>query len=459
MPKIRMHRCLFAAAIYSGVCAFCVQAEAMSLMDAYALALGHDPTFLAAVKARDAEAHIVPIARAGLLPSIHYAQTYAPSNDQTITSTRTGFFGSTTRVSENRSYSSYAAAVTLRQPLVDYEHWEKYRQSTVQVRSEDARLRARTQELAYRLLTGYIGVLYASDQLELANEQTISYSKQLTVNKLTYSAGESTVTDIIETRAQLDLSVVSALDAKDQLDNAQTLYESIVGAPIEFVRPSPLKEPFEVKPLHPPSLTEWKSIASARNHDLAADRLNLASTQSQIQIEKSRHYPRLELYASHVQNRSDTIATYEQRYRTNTIGIQLTIPIFNGGGVSASVERALNNYESARHTVQAKSTDILNKTEQEYNFVIRGQARIQAHEAAVKAARTRIVATQNSIAGGERRNLDLLDAERQYFTARRNLARTKYEYLLSLSKLHYLSGTLDDQIMLDLSRLFTLKSD
>lgn len=454
MRKIPNH-CLIAA-IAIGVAAPPKVAGAMSLMDAYSLALGHDPTFLAAVKARDAGASLIPIARASLLPSIHYSQNYAPSNHQSVTSTRTGFYGDTSQITEDRKYSSHSAAITLRQPILDYESWEKYRQSTIQALFEDARLRAGIQDLAYRLLSSYIGVLYASDQLALANEQKNAYSKQLVANQATFTAGESTLTDVIETQAQLELASTSASDALDQLNNAQALYESIVGAPIALVRPSPLKNPLVVKPLQPSSLAEWKSSVVVSNADLTAERFSLQSAQSQIAIEKSRHYPRLELYASHMQNRSDTVTTYQQRYRTNTIGLQLSIPIFTGGGVSAQVERAISSYESARYTVQAKETNVLNQLELEYNFVSRGKARIDAHCAAVKAAKTRVTATRRSIIGGERRNLDLIDAERQYFLARRDLAKARYEYLLSLFKLHYLAGAVDTSLLEEFSRAFIL---
>jgi protease secretion system outer membrane protein len=54
-----------------------------------------------------------------------------------------------------------------------------------------------------------------------------------------------------------------------------------------------------------------------------------------------------------------------------------------------------------------------------------------------------VEATRKSVAGGERVNLDVLDAEQQPYSARRDLAQARYDYLRAWLKLRYLAGVLD----------------
>ena len=55
-----------------------------------------------------------------------------------------------------------------------------------------------------------------------------------------------------------------------------------------------------------------------------------------------------------------------------------------------------------------------------------------------------MVSTKQSILGGERVNLDALNAEQQLYSTRRDLAQARYDYLMAWTKLHYYAGNLRD---------------
>ena len=69
--------------------------------------------------------------------------------------------------------------------------------------------------------------------------------------------------------------------------------------------------------------------------------------------------------------------------------------------------------------------------------------RIQSLEIAVDSARLLVEATEKSIRGGIRINLDLLDAQSQFYAAQVNLAEARYNYLLAYLRLRFLAGTLE----------------
>lgn len=73
----------------------------------------------------------------------------------------------------------------------------------------------------------------------------------------------------------------------------------------------------------------------------------------------------------------------------------------------------------------------------------------------VASAGTLIEATRKSVAGGERVNLDVLDAEQQFYAARRDLAQTRHAYLRAWLQLRFLAGVLDEADMQRLGHYFT----
>ena len=78
----------------------------------------------------------------------------------------------------------------------------------------------------------------------------------------------------------------------------------------------------------------------------------------------------------------------------------------------------------------------------QYNLAQSSMHHIAALETAVKSAQLLIEATRKSIKGGTRNNLDVLNAERQHFEAKRDLALARYNYLQSYLSLRKAAGTL-----------------
>ena len=115
---------------------------------------------------------------------------------------------------------------------------------------------------------------------------------------------------------------------------------------------------------------------------------------------------------------------------TNSFGLQVSIPIFAGGGVSSSVRQAVDNRDRLRYENDAKTREVLNELRKQFNLYNSSVAAARAYQLAVDA-RELTVAVRKSVAGGERVNADVLDAEQRYFDALKNLAQARYAYLLA----------------------------
>ncbi|WP_118986518.1 TolC family outer membrane protein [Photorhabdus sp. CRCIA-P01] len=402
---------------------------ALSLTEAYALALENDPTFLAAVKEREGGEEYEKIGRADLLPKVIMSYQNSPRNWQHMESVGSDFWGRKTTSSRDRQYSSYNAAVVLTQPLIDFEIWARYKASQAHTLMSNERFRANFQQLAVRVVNAYVDVAYAQDQIDLVIRQKMAYEKQLELNKKLFTSGEGTRTDVVETQSRYSQAIADEIAAKDDLDAAIRSLQLIVGTPLPIDLPVQRlsdKKRFQILRLSPERYEAWETLALANNPVLAASRQEVKAAYHEVQRNRAGHLPRLEFYASHSENESSSDNTIDQKYRTDTIGLRMSMNIYNGGATSASVRQAAAHYGRTKYDLDAQAGEILNALRRNYNQYLNSEKRISAYEMAVESASLQVDATSKSVALGQRVNVDVLNAEQQLYTARRDLSQAKY---------------------------------
>ena len=134
--------------------------------------------------------------------------------------------------------------------------------------------------------------------------------------------------------------------------------------------------------------------------------------------------------------------------------MQLRVPIFSGGAVSASTTQAVANYGRAQAELDATRDAVIVDLRKQYGLVNSNAAKIKALESAVASAQLLVEATRKSVVGGMRVNLDVLNAEEQLFTARRDLAQARYDYLNAYMQLRYRAGVLSVDDLETVARYF-----
>ncbi|MEQ6928843.1 TolC family outer membrane protein [Pseudomonas mosselii] len=425
-----------------------LSAQALDLGDAYALALRNDPTWQGSIAEREAGLENLAIGRAGLLPRLSYRYNRA-RNDSEVTQ-RSQFGDVTTQ----RDYRSYSSTLTLEQPLFDYAAWSDYRRGVAQAALADERYRGRGQELMVRLFGAYSEALFANEQIALAQAQRRTYAEQMTLNERLLEGGEGTRTDVLETRARYELAQAQEIEAGDNLDAALHALQAIIGEPVAVEDLAPMTADFRVQPLTPTRFERWRDLAVAHNAELASQRHGLEVAEQNIERQRAGHLPSLSAYASKGISSSSSESSYNQRYDTDSIGVQLSVPLYAGGGVQASVRQARAQRDAAGFELDAQLNDTLTQLRRQFNLCASGTAKIRAYDLAVKAASALVQATRKSVRGGERVNLDVLDAEQQLFSARRDLAQARHEYLRAWLQLRYLAGVLEAGDLNALSRYF-----
>ncbi|WP_288376168.1 TolC family outer membrane protein [uncultured Pseudomonas sp.] len=411
----------------------------MGPFQVYEQALRRDPTYLAAFKAREAGQEYRAIGRAGLLPNLSYSYNKG-RNDS-----KASYLGDSRRSSEDRRYDSYGSTFILQQPLFDYEAYAAYRKGVAQALFADESFRDQSQQLLVRVMTSYTQALYARDQIAISVASKQAYRQQFQQNQRLFQAGEGTRTDILEAQARFELADAEEIQARNDEDAALRELGALIGEPaVQIDMLAPLRSGFALPQVMPSGYEAWQSLALASNPQLGSQRHALEVARYEVERNRAGHLPKVSAFATSRRQESDSGNTYNQRYDTNTVGIEISVPLFAGGGVSASTRQASRHLEQAEYELDGNTRSTLIELRKQYNACESGASRLRAYERALQAAEALVVSTRKSVQGGERVNLDVLNAEQQLATTRRDLARARYDYLLAWIKLHYQAGTLSE---------------
>jgi protease secretion system outer membrane protein len=420
-------------------------ASAISLQAAYQAALKNDPTFRMNFYENEGAKENAVLGRSALLPTVS-AQFSGSKNvaDQDMITT----FGPS---STHPRYISRSSLVQLRQPILNMDGIARYRQGKVQSKQGEALYEANVNEVAMRVLGAYCDALFAGDQAALSKVQRDMYLEQQKVNQRLFEKGEGTKTDMLETKARLDVAEAQLVEAQDNAIVARNTLAGVIG-----MDPGDLDRltDFRVGDLDIGPFEKWQKLALANNHELEASRMAVENARLEISKQKAGHYPRVDFIATYSKGDAESLNTYNQNTVNRTVGVQVNIPIYQGGAINASTRQAAAGYERAKADLDVRTNKLMVELRKAHDVVLSSVNKIGALVKAVESGKELMKATEQSIKGGVRINLDLLNAQQQLFVSQRDLAQARYSYLIGLMRLRAISGDVGDSDIKQIAAYF-----
>lgn len=435
MANILMRRSLLSVAC-TVLLSQSAQSSAMGLMQAYDAALQNDPVYRSAVSDNQAGQEYKAIGRSSLLPVVQY--THGSSKNKAET-TSPDFLGNPNTT--HPEYTSISNSISIRQTLFNLDAFARYKQGIAQTNYSDALFTSRSQDLMIRLLTAYAEAKFAEDQLTLFAAQRDAFAEQRRVNDRMFEKGEGTRTDMLETQAKLDVADAQIIESADNLMTARNTLAAMIGSDVTHL--DGLVNDFQVMPLSLSGFDEWQAIASNNNPELSAGRYSVEAAEQEISKSKAGHAPRLDLNASYSRNSSESLTNFNQDSIVRSIGVQLVVPLYSGGYVNAVTNQAVSNRDKAKSDLDATSNKVMIELRKQFGIVQSSVAKMDALQKSVNSATLLVQATRESVKGGVRINLDVLNAEQQLVAAKRDLTQARYNYLISFLKLRVAAGTLN----------------
>jgi len=425
-------------------------AGAISLQQAYEAALKNDPQYRMHYFEKESAQENEILGRSNLLPQV--SASYSASRNVADTDTQVETIKGPVPVIDHPRYISRSSVVQLRQPILNLDGIVRYRQGKVQAKQGAQQFEADTNDVILRVVGAYADALFAEDQVELARVQRDMYQEQMKVNARLFEKGEGTKTDMLETKARFALAEAQLVETQD---NAQAMRDTLAG--VIGMEPGTLDRlgtNFHFQPLKPASIAEWRNIALAHNPQLLSARLGVENARLEIQRNKAGHAPRVDFIAAYSKDDAASLQNYQQNSVNRTIGVQVNIPIYQGGAISAQTRQAADNWNRAQSDLDNRTNQVLVELRKAYDLVQNSVAKVTALEKAVASGKELMVATEQSIKGGVRINLDLLNAQQQLYSSQRDLAQARYSYLLGLLRLRAAAGTLGDSDVREVAAYF-----
>ena len=412
---------------------------AADLMHIYREARDNDAAYAAARFNLDAGREKTPQARAGLLPTLSAnANTLWNENDLYL---RNGSLPPA--INPNQRFNSNGYTVTLSQPLFRWQNWVAYDQSKFQVAQAEANFVQAGQDLILRVAQAYFDVLYANENLKAVRANKLSIEQQLESAKRNFEVGTSTIVDAQEAQARFDLATAQEIAAESDLDVRERTLQAIIGR-----EPGPLA-PFrrnaEIPQPQPADMKQWAAAAEKDNINVQLQTATLEIATREVDRQRAGHYPTVDLVAN-LGKSTAFASTVGGQLETDfqNIGIQLNLPIFQGGLVASRQSEASANRAAAESTLEQTRRNSALLARQSYLGAVNGLAQVRALKAALISSQSSLESNRLGFEVGVRINIDVLNADNQVYVTRRDLARAVVDTLMSQLRLKAAVNTLSE---------------
>ncbi len=408
---------------------------ALDLIQIYDLGLQNDPQLQVMRAERDAVRESRPQALAQLRPAI------SVGGDVTRTYSQVKSSSSTT-------YSTYSAggstsdktviSLNLNQPLYRRDYWIQLQQSDNQIAQAEANYEAERQNLIMRVAQAYFDVLAAQDTLGFAHAEKKAIRRQLEQAQQRFDVGLIAITSVHEAQAAYDKARADEIQAENELDDAWEALHEIIGDSEKVLARLTAELPLSM-PV-PDSIDQWSERALQQNPKLVALRSATIVARQNIELQRAGHYPTLALVGSHSLSRSNAERATDSD--TSSIGLQLNVPLYLGGGVTSRTRQARFDFEKAQQNLDRERRAVKRQVRDAYRGVVSSISRVKALKATTVSAKSALEATEAGFEVGTRTMVDVLTEQRNLYRARRDYSYVRYDYILNGLRLKQAAGSL-----------------
>jgi outer membrane protein len=400
-------------------------AMAADLNDIYQQSLANDAELAAAKAKREAGDYEVNLARAALLPQVTIGAAFADTSIEVD--------GLPTQDLNTMSYNA-----TVSQTLFNLNSWYIYQAAAAGGDASDLELLLSEQKLIVRSTEAYFNVLREKENLETAQAEEKAVKRQLEQTQQRFEVGLIAITEVHEAEASYDLSYANLIGQEAAVDISFEALEQITGT--RFDQLSRLKTDIDyITPEKP--VAEWVEQGMTMYAGIKIAKEGVNASEYNTKAGWSNYAPQVDAQLSYT--------TGEQPFgnsvvdgSTTSLGISATIPLFAGGSNYARAKQAAAQTTQASADLDLQQRTVRNNIRSLYRKVQTDVLTIKARKRATVSSRSALEATETGYQVGTRNIVEVLNAQQNLFSAQRDYANARYDYILDILNLKFFSGTL-----------------
>ncbi len=401
-------------------------AAALTPAAALVLATEYEARYQVAKATFRAESQALEQARAGLRPSIGF----------NLNRTFNMLYPTAGR---QQDYVSSSTSLTLRQPLYRPEASAIVRQAGAEVTRQEAVLGGERNRLSLDVASVYLEALRTDAEWQAQQSQQQALDSLVVAAQRALPLGLGSASLVQERQAKAAQGQLRVMQARLKRSEALAQLDKLIGQPAAKLVSLP-DEGFAWPADGPGALADWQQRARAQSPEVQAAQAAIAAAREAIDRAEAGKYPTVDLLAGRSRTVSDTFTSLNNRYINNSIGVQLAVPLYDGGRSSAGTAQAVAQLERAQALLEGTQRDLDLQIDTAHQLLTQASQRLQAHQVVVSASQQAVTAARQGQARGQQSALDVLDAQAQLQTALLEQRTTRLSLLLAQLRLNALAG-------------------
>ncbi len=406
-------------------------AQAADLLDIYHDALASDAKLASARMLLEASREKYPQARAGLLPvlTLSGSSTYSDVSMSLPSDRRQGF-----------NTNSYTLQLT--QPLFRWQNWVAYKQGELQVNLAEAQFASAQMDLIQRTAQAYFDLLNAQEVLKADTLLKTAANEQLQLSKKSFEVGTVTVTDVNDAQSRFDLASAQEIAAQNDVNVKREALRVLINKEPPLL--APIKPNMALALPAPADPAAWANVATTNNFDVQAQILTQQIAAREVERSRAAHLPTVDAVGSYTNYHAGATntSTTEYRYHNWQVGVQASLPLYQGGGTQSKVRESVALNEKAKDDLDTVQRTAAQSARQAYLGVTSGAAQVKGYEAAFVSSTSALESNKLGYQVGVKINMDVLNAQSQLATTSQQLAKARYDTIMYQIKLKQAVGSL-----------------
>ena len=339
--------------------------------------------------------------------------------------------------------------LSLTQSIYNHDLYLLLEQTDINIALGKAEMDSARQQLIVRVAEAYYIVLAAQDNVKFARSEKKAIAQQLEQSQQRFDVGLIAITDVKETQASYDISVAQEISADNQLSVSLETLRSIINLPVNQLNVLSKKIPL-LSP-EPADIKQWEQISIKNNLPLKIANYAFEAAQKGVDINRSQHYPSLDLSVQHNYSSPDG-GNFIRDSTDTSVTLNLNIPIYSGGNISSKTRQAISEMEQQRALKDKAYRNAIKQSRDNYLGVTTSIAQVKAFKQALASTQAALEATQAGFDVGTRTAVDVLASVRELYRSERDYAQARYNYILNLLRLKQAAGILSNNDALQINQ-------
>ncbi len=391
----------------------------------------------AAEQLKQAKAALFPTLSASMSQSVGYR----PFQEATVI-VQNGMATSTNnKVTENGSYG-VNASWTVWNGGINRKNIEAQRVQSDIAAVQTEQTLVNIQEQIAQL---YVQILYTIEAKRVNEQLAATAQQQLERGQERYKVGDLAKADVAQLESQVAQTQYDVVNAQTQIDGYKRQLKALLQLDITESFDVATDEMADERALAPiPDKTEVYKQAVLIRPEIRAAQLQTDAADVQLNIAKRGYLPTISMNAgigdSHYSASDDSFGEQLKRNLNGSIGLSVSVPIFDNRRNKTSVERAQISKTNAALDLLDKQTTLGSSIENIWLQATSAQQRFISASAAVKSQETNYELINEQFKAGLKNIVDLLQARDNLLQAQQSKLQSKYTAILNTQLLKFYEG-------------------